>query len=526
MHGATICNELTCAIRALNTVEYSESEVFSPERRLGHNACDGWPKLRKCIRDNRARATKIAQFPWHVINRVPFLIKTRKPNSAMTLLQTLSDTIVLGTELLRLTWPWPRSPERSSAGRHLAFFAWTLPPHTSAGVHRPLSFLRHASRAGWRADAFCGEAGDGQLLHREELLSQVPAEAIIHVFPASSRQPSYRLFPRVDGGFPNALEYARRTIKLLADDPPDLVIASGPPFFTFVAAMFVARRFGATLVLDYRDEWSECPFGFVDRSGHDRAWERRCLMSADVVLFTTESHRRHQLATFPELTPNKAHVVPNGWVPDDFATLERERSPSPASQAGSFRLSHVGTSAGHSSPQDFLDTLGRLLTNKPELVPRIRVQFIGRRSPSADREIRRFGSPDVIEVIDQVGKREANRRMQDSDALLLIATKDLERYLPGKLFDYLAARRPVLVFGYAGEASALVERLGAGIFCEAGTPTALREALTRLQRLEISPDDDAINKWLNEHRRDVLASRAFTIIESAMATGRSQRPIA
>jgi glycosyltransferase involved in cell wall biosynthesis len=388
-----------------------------------------------------------------------------------------------------------------------------------------LSFLRHACGAGWRVDAFCGEATDGQRLHGEELLSQVPAEARLHVFPASSRQPSYKLFPRVDGGFPNALEYARRAINLLATDPPDLVIASGPPFFTFVSALFVARHFGAALVLDYRDEWSECPFDFVHRDGHDRAWEQRCLTNADVVLFTTESHLRHQLATFPELAPQKAHVVPNGWEPDDFAEWGYEPPPAAPDEARPLCLAHVGTSAAHSSPQDFLDTLQQLLTDEPELVPQIRVQFIGRRSPSADRAIRNFGFPNVLEIIEHVGKREANRRMQKSDALLLIASKDLERYLPGKLFDYLAARRPVLVFGSAGESSALVDGLGAGAFCESGSPAALRDALLRLQRMGMPRDDCAIHEWLNEHRRDVLVARAFAIIESRMAADRSPHAV-
>jgi glycosyltransferase involved in cell wall biosynthesis len=435
-------------------------------------------------------------------------------------LQTLIDSAVVGANWLRLKRPTLRPVARVGAGRHLALLASALPPSSLAGVYRPLSFMRYGCQLGWRIDAFCSEASREHRQHGEELLSRVPREATLHVVPPSSRQPAYRLFPRVDGGFTNALAYARYAITTMADDPPDAVLASGPPFFTFVAALFVARRFGVPLVLDYRDEWTECPFGFVTKDGRDRDWERRCLRQADAVLFTTASHLQHQLATFPELDPRKAHLVPNGWEPEDFAEGEGERPTAGAGESATLRLAHVGNLAGHTPPHEFLDSLQHLLTDEPDWVPRIRVQFIGRRSSGADEAIRAFKFPTVLEVIDQVGKREASQRMQECDVLLLLAKPDLERYLPGKLFDYLAARRPVLVFGARGESSALIDQLGAGVLCPPGSAAALREALVRLCDLDMSRQDDTVHLWLQEHRRDILASHAFDIIESITARGR------
>lgn len=432
----------------------------------------------------------------------------------MTFVQTLIDSAVLGADWLSLERPRLRRSTRAQPGRHLALFAWALPPNSGAGVHRPLSFMRYGSDAGWRIDAFCGEPRDDQRLHGDELLSRVPREATLHAVPRSSRQPSYRFFAPVDGGLTNALAFARHASTTLANDPPDLVLASGPPFSMFVAGFLVSRRFGVPLVLDYRDEWTECPFDFVNKEGNDRAWERRCLRAADAVLFTTESHRRHQLATFPELLASKAHLVPNGWVPDDFVDAGRESLVLDSSEARIMSLAHVGTLSGHTPPNDFLDSMQQLLTDEPGWIARLKIQFIGRRSSTADAAIRAFKFPSVLEVIDHVGKREANRRMQQSDALLLLADQDLERYIPGKLFDYLASRTPVLVFGSRGEAATLVDRLGAGLFCPSGSDNALRDALLRLQKLDMAGQRDSVDAWLREHRREALASRAFAVIES------------
>jgi glycosyltransferase involved in cell wall biosynthesis len=435
----------------------------------------------------------------------------------MEFLKTLTDTVALGAEWFVLERPLPRLRARARSGHHLALFAAALPPSSSAGVYRPLSFMRYGSRLGWRIDAFSGQPLSGQSQHGDELLSLVPEDANIHVVPSIARQPSYRLFPRVDGGFTNALAHARYAIDTLAHDPPDAVLASGPPFFTFVAALLVARRFNVPLVLDYRDEWTECPFDFVSKDGNDRAWERRCLSAADAVLFTTKSHRRRQLDAFPNLDAGKTHVVPNGWEPEDFVAHERESADSMSSDSAMLCIAHIGNLSGHSTPQDFLDSLAQLLTTEPEWIPRLRVQFIGRRSLTSDKAIRSFAFSSVLEIIDHVGKREASRRMQESDVLLLIANPELERYLPGKLFDYLAARRPVLVFGSRGESSELIDQLNAGVVCPPGSGAALREALVRLQNLDVTRRDLAVDRWLQEHRRETLASHAFGIIDSVSA---------
>jgi glycosyltransferase involved in cell wall biosynthesis len=121
----------------------------------------------------------------------------------------------------------------------------------------------------------------------------------------------------------------------------------------------------------------------------------------------------------------------------------------------------------------------------------------------------------MLEVIDHVSKREAAEAMSQSDLLLLIATPDLERYMPGKLFDYVASGRPIVVFGSPGEAARTVQQLGIGELCAAGDAQALGDAIGRLHRHEPTPANRAgLAHWLDEHRRSELAQRAFSIIDT------------
>lgn len=437
-------------------------------------------------------------------------------SKSMYKLQTACDTLSLLSQWLRLEWSHVSPPKSvgKKNSRHLALFAWALPPNSNGGVHRPLSFIRYGSGLGWRIDAFQGEVPINQSEHGRELLSRVPENAKLHVVPSSPLQPSYRLSPQIDGGFKNAVAYANHAINLLSTDPPDIVLASGPPFHVFVSAYFIAKWFGVPLVLDYRDEWTECPFDFVSAGKQDRFWERRCLAAADAVLFTTSSHLRHQLAKFPELSRKKAHLVPNGWEPDDFADEDIKAITQQNKTVGTFNLAHVGTLAGHTSPHDFLNALADWLTNEPAWRDRIKVNFIGRRLPAAAAALESFPYKENIAVIDHVGKREANRRMQEADALLLIAAPELERYLPGKLFDYVASGRPILVFGYPGESSIILESLGIGMLCPPGSGALLGQHLQHLLKANIPSEEKSVQAWLDRHRRDKLAKQAFDILAS------------
>lgn len=417
---------------------------------------------------------------------------------------------------------------RAEAGRSALLLAHCLPPATTGGVYRPLSWMTYGSRRQWR---FCAvsSAEPQRSPAGEHLLRSVPQTASMIRYRPASEQPAWRFFPRVDGGFMNALAMFEAARNSCAASPPAVVVATGPSFYVFIAGLFAARHWRAPLVLDYRDEWTECPFGFVVLGNMDRYWETRCLSHADRVVFTTRSQREHQLATFDCLAAEKCLVIPNGWEPADWSTQTPTRStvqrPPPAAsgdEVSPIRIAYVGTLSDHASPDGFLADIGALIDADQSLRARLELAFVGRCTGSTQEALARAVARCKLRVVGEVSRPQANEAMRAASILLLIARKELERYLPGKLYEYVASGRPILVYGCEGEASRLVRDTDSGIYVREGDVEGLRHAILELAARPARGDlAEAHRRWLEQHTRGALADRLFDVLETLVQRGGS-----
>src|SRR5207237_962203 len=161
-------------------------------------------------------------------------------------------------------------------------------------------------------------------------------------------------------------------------------------------------------------------------------------------------------------------TILNGADFDDFAGLEYSRG-------DRFRITHAGSFLGKRDPRPFLSALAE--SGLVDVVAR----FVGG-FRAEDREwAERLGLGDRIELIPYVPRSESLALQRDSDALLLLIPDAGGRgrgVLSGKVFEYLAAERPVLaVVPTDGAAAELVRETGAGLVAGPDDVPGVREAL-------------------------------------------------
>jgi glycosyltransferase involved in cell wall biosynthesis len=163
-------------------------------------------------------------------------------------------------------------------------------------------------------------------------------------------------------------------------------------------------------------------------------------------------------------------TIPNGCDFDDAAGLEYR-------PGGRFRITHAGSFFGKRDPRPFLQALA---DSELDVVARFVGDF-----RSADREwADGLGLGDRLELIPYAPRAASLALQRDSEALLLLIPDAGGRgrgVLSGKVFEYVAAGRPILAaVPPDGAAAELIRETGAGVVAAPDDVGALREALEGL----------------------------------------------
>src|SRR5262249_22780976 len=166
----------------------------------------------------------------------------------------------------------------------------------------------------------------------------------------------------------------------------------------------------------------------------------------------------------------EVRTIANGCDFDDFAGLDYTRAPR-------FRVTHTGSFFGKRDPRPFLTALAGSTT---DAVARFSGDF-----RSADREFAEtLGLSGRLELHPFLPHRQALALQRDSEALLLLiprADGRGEGVLSGKVFEYLAAERPILAaVPPNGAAADLIREARAGVVAPPDDPEALGAALGAL----------------------------------------------
>jgi glycosyltransferase involved in cell wall biosynthesis len=422
----------------------------------------------------------------------------------------LYATVAVRTSVRRYRASAPRSGRPSNS---LLLVTWLFAPEVSGGIYRPAALCRYAHELKWDVTVVAGPAPDNPSQAGLQVLEYIPSTVRIIRAGGPRWQPSWRGFPRVDGGLLSAFTMVKAGWSAFQAEPPGVIVASGPPFANFIAGYYLARAWRVPLILDYRDEWTECPFEFVQKGSFNRRWEARCLKASTLVVFTTASMLEHQVNIFKHLDRSKCAVVPNGWEPGETRVQSR-KVPDKAQSSRRIVLLYAGNLSEHTLPGPFLKAIASVISRTPALEERLQIVFLGQKSETALRQLSDFPFRRVLVLNDQVPKSVAAEMMQAASALLLINERRLDRYLPGKLFDYIASGTPILIYGAGGESAQLVSQLQAGQVIEEGDVQELEAFINgvAIQR-PLTSGIPQIEDWLVRHTRQATSLTLLNLLD-------------
>jgi glycosyltransferase involved in cell wall biosynthesis len=369
-----------------------------------------------------------------------------------------------------------------------------FPPGGGGGVQRPLKFATHLPALGIEthvlAPDFPGVAASDATL---ELPTQAWIHRVRYVGPRGGR-PSERLLAKrgvarlgtqaallgrrllvPDENVPWSTLALPVAIRLVRREGIDVVLTTSPPPSLHLLGAAVKKATRAAWVADLRDPLGAHPHRRGYESQLARLKEtavvgvaRLVARHADAIVAASDAIAEEMRALEPK---GKVVTIANGCDFDDFAGLVHHSS-------DRLRITHTGHFQGKRDPKPFLRALAE--SGLEDVVVRFAGDF-----RAADREYgEALGLGDRVELLGDVSRRRSLELQRDSDVLLLLIPESGGRgrgVLTGKIFEYLAAERPILAaVPPDGAAAQLVRDTGAGVVVASDDVEALREALVDL----------------------------------------------
>ncbi len=313
--------------------------------------------------------------------------------------------------------------------------------------------------------------------------------------------------------------------KLISEYRIDTIITTGPPHSTHFIGHRLKRKTGVRWIADFRDPWTDIHYNrALPRMGltekRDARMEARILRTADEITVTAPGTARY----FSRKVDRSYHTIPNGFDPDDFLKpADRKQTRDQSGETGPappFCIRHVGSITETSVPVNLL----RVLSKFPETD--IRIEFIGTVHPDVQKYAAEFGLGDRIHFRSYVPHREATVLMQEADLNLVVVhrSEDSRILIPGKLYDYLNAGKPVMVIGPSdGDTAAIVRRCRIGETFDYTDETGPEQWLKRLihaRRTGGRPDSENYPAFAPDTREISRYSRpALTRLYAALIQG-------
>jgi len=454
-----------------------------------------------------------------------------------------------------------------SAAPRVLFVSYEFPPVGGAGVQRVTKFVKYLPRKGWSVSVLTVK-NPSVPVSDSSLSADVPPETIVR--KARTLEPGYRVKAAVSAGgvlgerrtrpmrsmvkkcvrevanailqpdpqilwAPNAI---REGLKLLREIPHSAIVASAPPFSSLLIGAALSRRTGVPLVLDYRDEWGISNVYRENRRTSrlsqiiQNSLQRKAVKAASVLIATTPSSGRSlEFLRDKFCATARVEYIYNGFDPDDFANSSSDELLSTLSTDGFYRLAYIGTLWNLTDAAPLVTAVELLSKTRPEIARRLELVFAGRRTGPQEMLLSRLeGLPCKLVRLPYVNHGEAMRLLRSASGLcvLLANTPDAGRVVPAKIFEYMAALRPIVAIAPRGELWDIVAKIPGGTCLLPTDPTAIADALAK--EIERKERGDAVDlpaldssEFSREIQTQVLSDILGSILRPVTKTRGMQR---
>ncbi len=367
--------------------------------------------------------------------------------------------------------------------KRVLIVSYFFPPASNMGSHRMVRFVRHLRAFGWEPVVLTSTL-EGWPQTDARLLEKVPTD--IEMFRVGGVDLT-ALWQKFKGGgtpttakpttqghglttflnrwvmipdkfFPWIAQAARvgARVKDIA-----AIYSTSDPLSDHLVAQRISRRTGVPFAAEFRDLWLGNPYFArahptpLHRALHARL-ERRVVAGAAAIVGLSRGISEY----FEQNYSKPVNVIYNCFDPADYSGR--------VAPSGKFSVLYAGAVYSSRSPEPFFAGFAQFVRQRGLSPEQAEIVWLG---DSPDLDLRgmaeRAGVTAFVQFVGRVAHAEALQQMRTASVLLTIQSPEDNIHVPGKLFEYVGAGRPILALAQPCELADLVRRHGLGWVCEA-----------------------------------------------------------
>lgn len=429
--------------------------------------------------------------------------------------------------------------------------AYFYPPQGGAGVQRTVKFVKYLPQFDWFPIVIAG-TGSGSWFHEDPVLAKEVALAKRHDIQFTCLEKKFDSILQSPVGrwmrvtFSAWLRAASKAVSaVIENENPDVLFVTTSPFPAAKVVAAASKKYRIPWVLDMRDPWALDPISRYPTKLHYllelRAMKNACRL-ADAVIMNTPGALREIINNFNDLNAGKFYCITNGWDADDFRRYEG------VEERGSKPMTIVHTGVFHTKAAKQFEERNslqanlryslceiNLLTRTPcylfaacrklfdeKRIPVDALQFIFAGAGTAEdiALAKEYRLESCVKFLGYLDHDQSINILRQSDVLFLplhmLHDAKTPLIVPGKTYEYIASKRPILACVPKGDARDIVIKSGLGYVCDPSDIDKIAETIYFLyekyksnHRIPVHSND----KFIDEFERRKLTENLVCIFE-------------
>jgi len=399
------------------------------------------------------------------------------------------------------------------------------PPAGGSGVQRWLYFANELKQLGWNP-VIVTQKNAAYPLRDESLEDKIDKSIEVHrvrgwepfkiaQIGASSRQQdlltqkglwhSFKRWVRAEYFFPDARMFwiapvVRFVQQYATHHKIDALITTGPPHSAHMIGDWLKKTRNIPWLVDFRDPWSDF-FQNKQLSMSKRMqkkhlhWQNIVLKNADFVTVTSPSLKQKF-----QLINTNCKLLTNG-----YESLLKGK------QSESFSIVYTGVMKAIQNPENLWKVLGELVRENNDFASDFSIHLIGDFDETISKNITSEGLQVHSTFYEYMPKSSLEPYITSAHMLLMVSVNDEDSYqiIPGKLFEYMAACRPILAIGNPdGDMASLMNKTKTGQVFDYSEKQLLKEYIMQAyKRFKKGEDTTASNPYIAPYKRSELAKQ-------------------